>query len=68
MIDDYVLPIYGVDERQGVPYIVTQYSSGTSLQKRIHEQGPLELKEILRISLQVARGLAAAQTRISPPS
>lgn len=63
VIDDHVLPIYGVDQWQGVPYIVTQYSSGTSLQKRLHEQGPLELKEILRISLQVARGLAAAHAQ-----
>jgi hypothetical protein len=35
-----------------VPYIVTQYSSGMSLQKRLHEQGPLELKEMLRIPIK----------------
>ncbi len=46
--------------RSPVGYLVTQYSSGMSLQKRIQDQGPLELKEILRISLQTARGLAAA--------
>ena len=63
VIDDHVLPIYGVDEWRGVPYIVTQYSRGISLQKRLHDQGPLELKEILRISLQVARGLAAAHAQ-----
>lgn len=63
VIDDHVLPIYGVNEWQGVPYLVSQYSSGMSLQKRIHDQAPLELKEILRISLQTARGLAAAHAQ-----
>lgn len=63
VVDDHVLPIYGVNEWQGVPYLVSQYSSGTSLQKRIQDQAPLELKEILRIGLQAARGLAAAHAQ-----
>lgn len=60
VINDNVLPIYSVAEWQGVPYLVTQYSRGTTLQARIADQGPLELKEILRIAMQTARGLAAA--------
>lgn len=60
VIDDHVLPIYGVAEWQGVPYLVMQYSRGVTLQKRVEDQGPLELKEILRIGMQTARGLAAA--------
>ncbi|OJW03196.1 MAG: hypothetical protein BGO49_00015 [Planctomycetales bacterium 71-10] len=60
VIDDYVLPIYGVAEWQGVPYLVMQYSRGSTLQKRVEDQGPLDLKEILRIGMQAARGLAAA--------
>ena len=63
VIDDQVVPIYGVDQWQGVPYLVMQCSSGMSLQKRIHDQGPLDLKEILRIALQTARGLAAAHAQ-----
>jgi serine/threonine protein kinase len=63
VIDDHVTPIYNVAEWQGVPYLVTLYSRGTTLQKRIHDQGPLELKEILRIGLQTARGLAAAHAQ-----
>ncbi len=63
VIDDHVLPIHSVDQWQGVPYLVTQYSRGTTLQKRIQDQGQLELKEILRISLQTARGLAAAHSQ-----
>lgn len=60
VIDDHVLPIYSVAEWQGVPYLVMQYSRGSTLQKRVEIQGPLELKEILRIGMQTARGLAAA--------
>lgn len=60
VIDDNVLPIYGVAEWQEVPYLVTQYSRGVTLQKRIQDQGSLDLKEALRIGMQTARGLAAA--------
>lgn len=63
VIDDNVLPIFSVAEWQGVPYLVTQYCRGTTLQKRIQDQGPLELKEILRIGMQTARGLAAAHAQ-----
>lgn len=63
VIDDNVLPIYSVAEWQDVPYLVTQYCRGTTLQKRIQDQGPLELKEILRIGMQTARGLAAAHAQ-----
>ncbi len=63
VIDDHVLPIYAVDQWQGTPYLVMQYTRGVSLQKRLHEQGPLELREILRIGLHAARGLAAAHAQ-----
>jgi serine/threonine-protein kinase len=63
VVDDHVLPIYGVAEWQGVPYLVTQYSRSTTLQRRIEDQGPLELREILRIGMQTAKGLAAAHAQ-----
>lgn len=63
VVDDHVMPVYAVDEWQGVPYLVMQYSRGRSLQQRLNEQGPLELKEILRIGTQAARGLAAAHAQ-----
>ncbi len=63
IIDDNVTPIYSVAEWQGVPYLVSQYSRGATLEKRIQDQGPLELKEILRIGMQTARGLAAAHAQ-----
>lgn len=63
VVDDYVMPVHAVDEWQGVPYLVMQYSRGRSLQQRLNEQGPLELKEILRIGTHAARGLAAAHAQ-----
>lgn len=63
VVDDYVMPVYAVDEWQGVPYLVMQYSRGCSLQQRLNEQGPLGLKEILRIGIHVARGLSAAHAQ-----
>lgn len=63
VIDDNVLPIYAVAEWQGIPYLVTQYSRSATLQARIADQGPLEPKEILRIGMQTARGLAAAHAQ-----
>lgn len=63
VVDDHVLPIFGVDEWQGTPYLVMKYSSGQTLEQRIHQQGPLALKEVLRISVQAARGLAAAHAQ-----
>ncbi|MCA9214331.1 MAG: protein kinase [Planctomycetales bacterium] len=63
VVDDHVLPVYGVDEWKGIPYLVLQYSRGLSLQQRINNQGPLEVVEVLRIGLQIARGLAAAHAQ-----
>lgn len=63
VIDDNVLPIFSVAEWQGVPYLVAQLSRGTNLQKRISEGGPLELREILRLGMQTASGLAAAHAQ-----
>ena len=63
VVDDFVLPIYSVAEWRGAPYLVTQFLRGSTLQKRIQQEGPLELKEIIRIGLQTARGLAAAHAQ-----
>lgn len=55
-----VIAIHGVDEANGLPYLVMPYLRGTSLQRRIDERGPLSVPEILRLGMQTARGLAAA--------
>lgn len=46
-----------------LPKIVMQFVAGGSLQERIDQEAPLELKEILRIAMQTAAGLAAAHAQ-----
>ena len=55
-----VVPIYAVKACETRPYIVMQLVSGHSLQTLVQEKGPLHVKEIVRIGIQVADGLAAA--------
>ncbi|MFK7735975.1 MAG: protein kinase [Pirellulaceae bacterium] len=61
--DANVVPVYTVEEYQGLPFIVMQYVPGGSLQQRIDREGPLEPKEAVVVALQIARGLAAAHSR-----
>ena len=63
VVDDHVMAIHCVDEWQGIPYLVMTYSRGVSLQKRLSDQGSLETREILRIGMQAAKGLAAAHAQ-----
>ena len=63
VVDDHVMAIHCVAEWQGVPYLVMTYSRGVSLQKRLTDNGPLEVREILRIGMQTAKGLAAAHAQ-----
>ncbi len=57
---DNVVDIYAVEETGPVPYLVMEYVAGISLEEKLQQHGPLELREILRIGLQTAEGLAAA--------
>ncbi len=57
---DHVVTIHAVDEANRLPYLMMQFISGQSLQERIDKTGPLKPKEILRIGMQTASGLAAA--------
>ena len=63
IVHDNVIAIHGVDEALGLPYLVMPYVKGHSLQTRLDEGGPLELKEILRVATQTAAGLAAAHAQ-----
>ncbi len=63
VVDDHVMAIHGVSEWRSIPYFVMPYSRGVSLQKRLSNQGPLDLREILRIGMQAAKGLAAAHAQ-----
>ena len=60
---EHVVTIHAVEKDHEPPYIVMQYVSGASLQDRLDRDGPLEVKEILRIGAQTARGLAAAHAQ-----
>jgi serine/threonine protein kinase len=60
---EHIVPIHGVHEIDGLPYLVMQYIAGESLQDRLDRTGPLEVGEIVRIGLQTAQGLAAAHAQ-----
>jgi hypothetical protein len=57
---EHVVTIHAVEEDHRPPYLVMQFVDGVSLQEKLDEGGPPGLKEILRIGLQTAEGLAAA--------
>jgi WD40 repeat protein/tRNA A-37 threonylcarbamoyl transferase component Bud32 len=58
--DEHVIDIHAVCDDAPVPYLVMEYIDGCNLEALLHQGGSLEVKEILRIGMQVARGLAAA--------
>jgi|GEM_PF-2267097 len=55
-----VIPIHSVSSSASLPYLVMSYVRGGSLQKRLEQEGPLPVVEVLRIGSQIAAGLAAA--------
>ncbi len=59
----HIITIHAVGEWRGRPYLVMEFLTGASLQHRIDEDGPIELKDLLRIGVQVASGLAAAHAQ-----
>jgi WD40 repeat protein/tRNA A-37 threonylcarbamoyl transferase component Bud32 len=61
--DDHVVAIHAVSDEGPVPYLVMEFVSGITLQDRVRQGGALELKEILRVGAQVAKGLAAAHAQ-----
>ena len=59
--DDHVVNIHAVSEDSGpTPYLVMEFIAGVTLEKRLKTRGPLAVKEVLRIGMQAAEGLAAA--------
>ena len=63
VVHDHIIPIHQVDVSGPVPFLVMPYIDGRSLQDRLDASGPLETKEVLRIAMQTARGLAAAHAQ-----
>jgi serine/threonine-protein kinase len=63
VLHENIVSIHRVAEANGLPFLVMPYIPGDSLVKRIDDRGPLELREILRIGMQIAAGLAAAHAQ-----
>jgi serine/threonine protein kinase len=60
--DDHVIAIHAVSDDGPLPYLVMEYIAGVTLEDLI-QRGALQPQEILRIGMQVARGLAAAHAQ-----
>jgi serine/threonine-protein kinase len=58
-----IVPIYSVDERDGIVYFVMALVEGENLAVRLHEHGALSPGEARRILLEVAHALAYAHER-----
>jgi len=60
---EHVVPVFAVEEHTGLPYLVMEYIAGTSLEKCLRRNGPLDVLAIVRVGLQVAQALAAAHAQ-----
>ncbi len=58
--NEHVVGIHDVDANANPPYLVMEYIEGVSLQDKIDKDGTIGVKELLRIGMQMAEGLAAA--------
>jgi serine/threonine-protein kinase len=63
VVHDHVIPIHTVEANGEVPFLVMPLVTGRSLQDRLDEHGCLETREVLRIAMQTAEGLAAAHAQ-----
>lgn len=57
---EHVVTIHAIEEDNRPPFIVMEFIDGQSLQEKIDCDGALELNAILRVCMQMARGLEAA--------
>src|SRR6516165_4963162 len=58
--DEHVIDIHAVCDDAPAPYLVMEFIDGCNLETLLRKGGPLDIKEVLRIGIQVASGLAAA--------
>jgi serine/threonine-protein kinase len=58
-----IVPIYSVDEREGLVYFVMAYVDGENLAVRLHRLGALPSDEVRRVIVEVSRALAYAHDR-----
>ncbi len=57
-----ITTIYSIDEADDKTFIVMEYVDGQELKRKI-EKGPMDLKEVLQVAVQVAEGLQAAHDK-----
>jgi eukaryotic-like serine/threonine-protein kinase len=55
-----IVPIYSVDEKDGLVYFVMAFVDGDTLAKRIHDRGALDPAEVRRILREVGDALSYA--------
>jgi len=58
--NDHIVAIHAVSDDGPAPYLVMEFIDGCNLESLVRRGGPLEVKAVLRIGIQVANGLAAA--------
>ncbi|MFL5580878.1 MAG: protein kinase domain-containing protein [Gemmatimonadaceae bacterium] len=58
-----IVPIYAVDEREGLVFFVMGLVEGDNVAKRLHDRGALDVSEARRILREVADALAYAHAR-----
>jgi len=55
-----VVKVFGVEAQGSHPHLVLELVRGKDLEERIEDEGALPASEVVRIGLEVSRGLAAA--------
>ena len=55
-----VVAIHSIEEADGMPYLVLQFVDGESLAQRLIHDPKLAFPDVVRMGIQLARGLAAA--------
>ncbi|MGQ0641928.1 MAG: serine/threonine-protein kinase [Gemmatimonadaceae bacterium] len=58
-----IVPIYSVDERDGLVYFVMAYVNGDTVASRLHARGPMPADDVRNILIQTADALAYAHER-----
>ncbi|MEI8017209.1 MAG: serine/threonine-protein kinase [Schlesneria sp.] len=63
VVNPHVMAIHSVNPNAKLPYLVMPYVACQSLQERLDQQGPLDVKDVLRIGMQASLGLSAAHAQ-----
>jgi len=58
-----IVGVYDVGEVDGLPFIVMEHVAGSSLKQRIERSGALPLDDAVRLTDEIANGLAFAHSR-----